>query len=77
MDFLHQPDIKAKYGIERNIGIRTARQYLNALGYRYRAAPKGQYVDGHERADVVNYCEKVFYQSGTGFNKGWQDGTRN
>ena len=60
MTFLHQPDIKAKYGIERNISIRTARRYLNCLGYRYRATPKGQYVDGHERVDVVYYRETVF-----------------
>jgi len=60
MDFLHQPDIKEKYGIQRNISIRTARRYLNALGYRYRATPKGQYVDGHERADVVFYRNTQF-----------------
>jgi hypothetical protein len=60
MDFLHQPDIKEKYGIERNISHKTACRYLQTLGYRYKATPKGQYVDGHERDDVVYYRENVF-----------------
>ena len=60
MDFLHQADIKEKYGIERDISHKTACRYLQALGYRYQSTPKGQYVDGHEREDVVTYREKVF-----------------
>ena len=47
-DFLHRPEIKEKYGIEHNIGHKTACQYLQALGYHYQLALKGQYVDGHE-----------------------------
>jgi len=60
MDFLHQVDIKEKYGIDRDISHKTACWYLQALGYRYQSTPKGQYVDGHEREDVVTYREKVF-----------------
>ena len=60
MEFLRRSDIKEKHGIGRSISIRTAHRYLNSLGYRYRAAPRGQYVDGHERADVVYYRENVF-----------------
>jgi hypothetical protein len=33
MEFLHKPDIKEKYGIEKNISLWTACQYLNTLGY--------------------------------------------
>jgi hypothetical protein len=60
MDFLHQVDIKEKYGIECDISHRTACRYLQALGYRYQSTPKGLYVDGHEREDVITYWEKVF-----------------
>jgi transposase len=60
MDFLHRADIKEKYGIDRNISHKTACRYLQGLGYRYHSMPKGQYVDGHEREDVVIYREKVF-----------------
>ena len=59
-DFLHQADIKEKYGIERDISHKTACRYLQALGYRYQSTPKGQYVDGHEREDVITYRKKVF-----------------
>jgi hypothetical protein len=59
-DFLHIPEIKEKYGIERDISHKTATRYLQALGYRYQLAPKGQYVDGHEREDVVTYRKEVF-----------------
>ena len=60
MDFLHCTDVKEKYGIERDISHKTACWYLQALGYRYQSTPKGQYVDGHEREDVVNYQKQVF-----------------
>jgi hypothetical protein len=60
MDFLHQADIKEEYGIKCDISHKTACQYLWTLGYCYHSTPQGQYVDGHEREDVVTYCEKVF-----------------
>jgi len=60
MDFLHRTDTKEKYGIEWDISHKTACWYLQALGYRYQSMPKGQYVDGHERDDVVAYQKKVF-----------------
>ena len=60
MEFLDQPDIKERHGIEKSISHKTACRYLNSLGYRYKATPKGQYTDGHERDDVVAYRDKVF-----------------
>ena len=30
------------------------------MGYRWKKNHKGQYVDGHERADVVHYQQNVF-----------------
>jgi hypothetical protein len=60
MEFLDQPDIKEKFGIEKSISHKTACRYLNSLGYRYKATPKGQYADGHERDDVVFYRESIF-----------------
>ncbi len=60
MDFLRQLDIKEKYGIEQDISHKTACWYLHTLGYRYKATPKGQYADGHEREVVVFYQQNVF-----------------
>jgi hypothetical protein len=60
MDFLHRTDVKEKYGIECDISHKTACQYLQVLGYCYQSTPKGQYIDRHEREDVVNYRKQVF-----------------
>lgn len=60
MDFLHHMDVKEKYGIECDISHKTACRYLQALGYCYQSTPKGQYVNGHEREDVINYWKQVF-----------------
>ena len=30
------------------------------MGYRWTKKPSGQYIDGHERADVVYYRQQVF-----------------
>jgi len=60
MDFLAREDIRSKHGIEKPISERTARRYLNTLGYRWSTPKKGQYADGHERDDVVYYREQVF-----------------
>ena len=58
--FINREDIRLKYGIEKPISERTARRYLNRLGYRWSTPKKGQYADGHEREDVVNYRKHVF-----------------
>src|SRR6266516_856719 len=50
---------EGKYGGKVSIKARTAREWLNRLGYRWKNVKKGVYVDGHERADVVEY-RKVF-----------------
>jgi hypothetical protein len=55
VQFLACPDIKEKHGITKNISEQTACRYLKILDYRFMAAKKGQYADGHEQADVVWY----------------------
>ena len=37
------------------ITVRTARQWLHWLGFELTTTKKGVYIDGHERADVVEY----------------------
>ena len=61
--FLSTPDIKDRYGITRTITRRTAEKYIKSLGYRWQEAVKGQYVDGHERVDVVRHRDKVYIPS--------------
>jgi hypothetical protein len=44
-------------GVRKRKGIRArvARRWLHRLGYNWREVRKGIYIDGHERADVVEY----------------------
>lgn len=46
--YLDHPDVREKHGLEKGISIRTAHRYLTSLGFRFTAAKKGQYTDGHE-----------------------------
>ena len=45
--------------VSRKVSIqaRTAREWLNRMGYRWKSVSKGVYIDGHEREDVVQYRE--------------------
>ena len=45
--------------IDRRSGIRlkTARKWLNRLGYKWKEVQKGVFFDGHKREDVVEYKE--------------------
>ena len=45
----HHPQIK------QQISVRTATRWLHALGFHPSQSHKGVYLDGHERADVVEY----------------------
>ena len=58
--YLHDPNVMIKHGITKKVSLRTAQQYLHAMGFQWTSAPKGQYVDGHERGDVVHEREKVY-----------------
>lgn len=42
------------------IGRSTAHTWLHQLGFRYKKAKKGIYVDGHDREDVVDFRNNVF-----------------
>ncbi|KAH6908650.1 hypothetical protein BKA70DRAFT_1222261 [Coprinopsis sp. MPI-PUGE-AT-0042] len=60
MHYMQRPDVKEKHGIMRDITERTARHYLYILGYRWKGPKKGQFVDGHEREDVVWHCDVTY-----------------
>jgi len=42
---------------------------MGQLGYHWAKELKGQYQDGHEHADVVEYCQKVFLPAWAKFEK--------
>ncbi|KAF5369637.1 hypothetical protein D9615_010264 [Tricholomella constricta] len=60
VDFMKKPETMAKFNLKKPISLATAQRWMKRLGYRWTVTPTGQYVDGHERADVVNYRQKKF-----------------
>ncbi|KAF7364541.1 hypothetical protein MVEN_00323100 [Mycena venus] len=60
VQYLARPEVMEKHGITKSVTVRTARRYLNLLGYRYTMPRKGQYSDGHERPDIVEYRDKAY-----------------
>jgi hypothetical protein len=58
--FLSTPEMLTRLDRTMPITERTAQRWMGAMGYRWTVDPKGQYVDGHEREDVVEYRQKQF-----------------
>ena len=50
--------IEKGYIRKMSLQARTAREWLNKMGYRWKSIKKGIYIDGHEREDVVEYRGK-------------------
>ncbi|KAI0995224.1 hypothetical protein K3495_g12958 [Podosphaera aphanis] len=48
----------------KNVKSRTARNWLNQLGFKYSDIKKDVYIDGHERPDVVEYRMKFITEMG-------------
>lgn len=59
-EYMSRQEVQTRYGCKKGISLRTAQYWLHKLGYRWRKEPSGQYVDGHEREDVVDYRQHVF-----------------
>ncbi|KAJ7445275.1 hypothetical protein FB451DRAFT_1412795 [Mycena latifolia] len=60
VNYLNSPEVREEHNIDKPISLTTARRYLDELGYRFKSPKKGQYVDGHERPDVVYYRDNVY-----------------
>ncbi|KII87524.1 hypothetical protein PLICRDRAFT_112639 [Plicaturopsis crispa FD-325 SS-3] len=63
MDMVHyldRPEVKERLRMKKTISLATAKRWMKKVGYRWTKNFKGQYVDGHERDDVVFYRQNVF-----------------
>ncbi|KAG2159097.1 uncharacterized protein EDB93DRAFT_1237838 [Suillus bovinus] len=63
VDYLAQPNVQQKHGLKKTISLATAQQWMHMMDFRWTKSPSGQYVDGHERDDVVTYRQKKFLLS--------------
>ncbi|KDQ07621.1 hypothetical protein BOTBODRAFT_119805 [Botryobasidium botryosum FD-172 SS1] len=60
VNYVARDDVKEWLGLTQGITLATAQRWMKVLGYRWGRTPTGQYVDGHERDDVVKYRQEVF-----------------
>lgn len=56
VDIMATPKMKRYLGTKTGISVQTAQHWLNKIKRRYGKSTKGMYIDGHEHADVVEYC---------------------
>ncbi|KAI0669135.1 hypothetical protein C8Q78DRAFT_977815, partial [Trametes maxima] len=60
VEFLAEPLVQEAFSLNKTVALSTAQSWMHELGYRWAKVPSGQFVDGHERIDVVNYRQKIF-----------------
>ncbi|KAH8825979.1 hypothetical protein DL96DRAFT_1466400, partial [Flagelloscypha sp. PMI_526] len=60
VDYCAQPEVLEQLGCKKTISLSTAQKWMQQMDYRWMKTPKGQYVDGHEREDVVHFRQNKF-----------------
>ena len=55
-----EAEVKSGTQQPRSIKARAASVWLKKIGYSWLDMKKGDYIDGHEREDVVKYRQEVF-----------------
>lgn len=55
VEHLDQVEVKSWLKLTNTISLATAQHWMKHVGYRWSKTPTGQFVDGHERVDVVDY----------------------
>jgi hypothetical protein len=79
VDYLNRDEVKARFGASVSVSLKTAQRWMEALDYHWTDSPTGQYVDGHEREDVVNYRQNMFLPAWFAKEprlRVWLDGTK-
>jgi hypothetical protein len=60
VEYVGTPEVLARLKLTKTISLATAQRWMKTVGYRWSKTPTGQFVDGHERVDVVEYRQVVF-----------------
>lgn len=60
VQYLSNSAVQKNLGIKKAISLATAQRWMKKMGYRWTKKPSGQYIDGHEHADVVYYRQQIF-----------------
>ena len=59
-DYFRDESIRERWDLEKPVSLATAKRWIKQLGYRWLKKFRGQYDDGHERDDVVQYRQEIF-----------------
>ena len=60
-EYLNKPEVKSRWELKKSISRATCKRWMKKLGYRWvKSRHRGQYVDGHEREDVIKYRQDVY-----------------
>ena len=73
VDYMDTPEMRTWTGQTTRLSVATAQRWMKKIGYRWTRDPKGQFVDGHERADVVTYQQQIFLPKGSQLKTKLQD----
>ena len=60
IDFVKKPEVVEHYHILKPITLKTARKWMSKLDFTWREAPKGTYLNGHERPNVMHYHQNIY-----------------
>ncbi|KAF8751112.1 hypothetical protein RHS01_08673 [Rhizoctonia solani] len=61
VQFFSDKETCTRLGVPKAICLRMAQRWMTKYGgFRWRTELKGQYIDGHEQADIVEYREKTY-----------------
>ncbi|KAJ3560171.1 hypothetical protein NP233_g11011 [Leucocoprinus birnbaumii] len=77
VDYCSTPEMLEQLGRTKSISKSTACRWLIKMGYCWIENPRGQYIDGHEWSDVVQYRQGIFVprmKYYMGYMQRWVDG---
>ena len=72
-DLVGSLSMQEKLPEKLTISERTAQRWLHKMNFQYARKPNGMYIDGHERADVVEYREKFVQRWLAGLRRPYDD----
>jgi hypothetical protein len=60
VEYVGTPEVLTCLKLTKTISLATAQRWMKTVGYHWSKMPTKQFVDGHERVDVVEYRQVVF-----------------
>ena len=57
VDYLKKQEVQERFGLTLSTMLAKAKQWMHNLDYCWVKNHWGQYVDGHECKDVIDYCK--------------------